>query len=52
MRLVFHVGLGCGSLMSTAAIFCVFERPWIQRVLDEAWNIVEMIGNEEARPLV
>jgi len=22
------------------------------RVLDEAWNVVEMIGNEEARPLV
>jgi hypothetical protein len=22
------------------------------RVLDEAWNIVETIGNEEARPLV
>ena len=21
-------------------------------VLDEAWNVVEMIGNEEARPLV
>jgi hypothetical protein len=22
------------------------------QVLDEAWNVVEMIGNEEARPLV
>jgi hypothetical protein len=22
------------------------------QVLDEPWNVVEMIGNEEARPLV
>jgi hypothetical protein len=38
--------------MSTAAIFRVFERPWIQRVLDEALKVVGTIGNEEARPLV
>ena len=39
------------SALSYARQRAGYGRAEIQ-VLDEAWNVVEMIGNEEARPLV
>ena len=39
------------STLSYARQRAGYGRAEIQ-VLDEAWNVVEMIGNEEARPLV
>ena len=39
------------SALSYAPQRAGYGRAEIQ-VLDEAWNVVEMIGNEEARPLV
>jgi hypothetical protein len=39
------------SALSYARQRAGYGRDEIQ-VLDEAWNVVEMIGNEEARPLV
>ena len=42
---------GRESALSYARQRAGYGRAEIQ-VLDEAWNVVEMIGNEEARPLV
>ena len=39
------------SALSYARQRAGYGRAEIQ-VVDEAWNVVEMIGNEEARPLV
>ena len=48
---VFYGQHGRADALSYAKQRAGYGRAEIQ-VLDEAWNIVETIGNEEARPLV
>ena len=51
MSPVFCAQHGRADALSYAKQRAGYGRAEIQ-VLDEAWNVVETIGNEEARPLV
>jgi hypothetical protein len=51
MSFVYCGDRGRESALSYARQRAGYGRAEIQ-VLDEAWNVVETIGNEEARPLV